>query len=190
MKKIFLSMMGLVLLSGCSATTAGPEVRTKEELKYKKILVMPFTKGEGADASLAQGTFINELSLFPDIEIVGNGQMDETTIKNLGVTHPDTFGPVDFSVTPQGDERRQKVLESFKADVLVFGYIYMEQGLASLHIQMLEGQSGDMILNFFKESSIPEGMAAETTRDIARKAVPKVIDFLKENVVITKFHRR
>src|SRR3990167_6102308 len=105
MRKIFMTAMGLMVLSGCG-TTGDEVLRTNRELKYKNILVMPFTQKESeqANAPLAQGNFINELSLFPDIQIVGRGQMDETTIKNLGVTHPDSFGSLDFSTSPEGDE--------------------------------------------------------------------------------------
>ena len=188
MRKIFMTAMGLVLLSGCG-TTSDQVVRTNKELKYKKILVMPFIKGAGgANASIAQDNFLNELSLFPDIQIIGQGQMDATTIKNLGVTHPDSFGSLDFS-PPQGDERRKKVLESFPADAIIFGSNYIEQGLDSLVIQMMN-TDGAVVLSFTKEPSVPEGLTDETTVDVARKAAQKTIDFLKENETITRFHRR
>lgn len=191
MRKIFMTAMGLMVLSGCG-TTGDEVLRTNRELKYKNILVMPFTQKESeqANAPLAQGNFINELSLFPDIQIVGRGQMDETTIKNLGVTHPDSFGSLDFSTSPEGDERRKKVLESFQVDVIVFGSNYIDQGLDSLIIQMMDATNGAIILSFVKDSSIPGGLTDEVTADIARKAAQKVTDFLKENVVITRFHRR
>ena len=50
MRKFFLSILGLMIVSGC-AGTAAQQVRTTSELKYKKILVMPFTKGGEANAS-------------------------------------------------------------------------------------------------------------------------------------------
>ena len=189
MKKIFLLMVGLIVLNGCTSTEV-EQVKSKEELKYKRILVMPFTQGEGANAALAKETFISELSLLPGVEIVGQGQMDETTIKNLGVSHPESFGSLDFSASAQGDERRKKVLESFAADVLVFGYNFNEQGLASLNIQMIEATSGDGILGFTKEASVSEGFADDVGRDLARKSAQKTIDFLKGNVIITHIYRR
>ena len=190
MKRILIATMSFVLLNGC-ASTGVEQIRTKKELKYKKILVMPFTKGDDANGSLARESFVNELALFPDIEIVGRGQLDETTIKNLGVAHPSSFGTLDFSSSPEGDGRRQKILESFKADAIIFGYCYIEQGMASLKVQMMEASGGSVILSFSKDSSIHEGLVTdEAAKDIAQKAAQKTIDFLKENVVVTKFRRR
>lgn len=189
MKKIFFSILGLLFLSGCG-TASVHEVRTKKELKYKKILVMPFTRSSEANASLAQDTFIKELSLFTEIEIIGQGQMDETTIKNLGVSHPDSFGALDFSAGQEGEDRRKKVLDRFNADAIVFGYAYIDQGLTSLMIQMMETESGAVVLGFSKDTSLPVDMADDAVRDLARKSALKTIDFLKDNIIITNFHRR
>jgi hypothetical protein len=189
MKKMVLALM-VLWLGGCGTTSVDHVVKTKSELKYKKLLAMPFTKGEGVNASLAQETFLSELALLPDIQIIGKGQMDETTIRNLGVSQPDTYTASDFSTSPEADARRKKVLEKFKADGILFGHLRTDQGLVSLNIQMVDGETGEVILNFSKDASIPEGLVDEATKDIARKAAQKTIDFLKDNVIITKFHRR
>jgi hypothetical protein len=190
MNKVLFSVLAGMFLSGCG-TTSVHEVKSKQELKYKKILVMPFTKSGEANVGVSRDTFISELSLFPDIQIIGQGQMDETTIKNLGVTHPESFGAMDFSASPEGDDRRKKIVDRFPADAVIFGYSYTEEGLLSLHIQMMDAASGTLILGFFKDASIPEATTADdAARDLARKSAHKTIDFLKDNVVITRFHRR
>ena len=188
MKRFIFFFIWVFLLYGCGTTTQ-QQVKSAQELKYKKILVMPFTEGTEAQRSLAYDTFVQELSSFPEIQILGKGQVNAQFIQDLDIPHPESYGAIDFANNLQGNNRRKKIEEKFSVDGIVFGSFFIDKEEVALYIQMMDMETGGLTLSFSKETTMKNKDDQEAIKSLAKTCAQKVIEHIKDNVIITRFYR-
>ena len=188
MKRFIFFLISALVFYGCGTTTK-QQVKSAQELKYKKILVMPFTEGTEAQRSFANDAFLQELSTFLEIQIVGKGQVNTQFIQDLSIPHPESYGAIDFSNNLQGNNRRQKIAEKFSADGIVFGSFFIDGEEVALYIQMVDMKTGGLTLSFSKESVMKNKEDQEAIKSLAKTCAQKVVEHIKDNVIITRFYR-
>lgn len=186
--KRFIIIVIALFLSGCSAR--GPEgVRTVTRFHYQNIMVLPFTPGEQPQRDLATEIFRREMSSFSDITILADEKIDEDLIAQLGVTHPDSYGSLDFTQSPEADQRRREIREKFGVDAIVFGSFFSEGDSLYLYIQMMDTARGIVTLSFSREMTASSGKFTESLEALAKDCAQKVIEHIRENVSITSFYQ-
>src|SRR3989338_177202 len=188
MMKRFFFILLICSLSGCSGTIR-KEIKTVNELKYKKVLVMPFIQGIESKHPLSYNIFTQELSSYPEIEIIAREEINEQFIKDLGITHMESYGPVDFSVTLEGSQRREKLADMYGVNAIIFGTITVAENQVSLHIQMLDVESGDLTLSFFKEAEFYNNKLDDAVSFVAKNSAQKVIEHIKSNWAGTRIYK-
>ncbi len=180
MKRLFIFFLLCFLTEGC-ITTPQPRIHESREYVYKKVLVMPFTEGGGDTRWLIYDEFVKELSKETIFEIYRRERNDEQWVVDLELTHPDSYGPVDFSPEDRGIERRAKIEQMYAVNALIFGSFFKNDQVLSLHVQMVEVENGELILSFSREIPYTEVVLVESIKSLSSKCAEKVLRFLKEN---------
>ena len=181
-------LMGSLIFSGCAVSTH-EGVKTTREYRYKQVLVLPFTQGDEAQRNLATHTFREELKTFSEITLIEEKLIDPRIIEELGITHPDSYGTLDFAESPEANHRRQQLAQEFSVQAIVFGSFFIEGQHIYLYIQMMDVQTGIVILSFSKEAQIADNTADATIVNLAKECAQRVIAHIKDNVSITSFYQ-
>ncbi|MDP2654004.1 MAG: hypothetical protein Q8Q08_08235 [Candidatus Omnitrophota bacterium] len=180
-----------VVLQGCASTTPKPEVMKAIELRYKKILILPFTRAEEDIRILAGNILAEELGKAPGVTVTGPDKVGLAFIQGMDFEKPDDYGALDL--TPEaadGDERRGKVVSAFGPDAVIFGSFLSEEKVVALYVQMINLETGAVVLSFSKEAEIHNGDGNAAVREASQAAAQKIAEFLKENITTIYFHRR
>lgn len=188
MKKFFcLAVLAVFVCTGCAMTKK--KVRSYETLKYRTILIMPFTEGSEADQALVNDAFYSTMQQFEEIKVIDREVMNQQFMEELGLNHPLTSGVVDFTASAEGNARREKVRELYGADAVIFGSLFTDGEVRSLAVQMLDVESGSLTLSFTKESEPSVVSAQAAWAGLAQFAVEKVISHIQDNRVVTSVYK-
>ncbi len=181
--------MALAVFVGTGCAMTKKKVRSYETLKYRTVLVMPFTEGSETDRGLVYNVFYKEMRQFEEIKVIEPEKMNQQFMEELGLNHPLTAGAVDFTASAEGNTRREKVRELYDADAIIFGSLFVDGEVLSLAVQMLDVESGTLTLSFTKESEFFPGAAPAAWTDLAKFAVEKVIAHIQDNRVVTSVYK-
>lgn len=187
MQRILFLLIGIFTLSSCGTTTT--QVIESKELKYKKVLIVPFTEGGEPWPRLAYDTFTAGMMGFKDIEVLREEKLPAEFISELHLNHTTNLGPLDFSGHPEGDDRRRKLTEQLGIDAVIFGSLFKDGDHVSLHIQMLDLESSALTLRLSREETVVAGKTEEAVENLAQTAYLKVISHIKENYSGTILYR-
>jgi hypothetical protein len=183
-----------IFILGC--TSASPQVQeiTKTDLKFKKILILPLTdsdeatKVDEAIKTTGEKAFIDELKTFSDLSVISVADTGQNIWTDLGIENPSKYSVIDFSVSPQGYDRRKKIQDQWGAKAIVLSSIMKKNHTLAMYVQMIDAEDGELTLSFSKieEYRSSEG---EVIEKLAKICADKVISHIKDNVVITNIKR-
>lgn len=180
-------ILAAFLSAGCASVKK--KVRSIETLKYKTVLIMPFSQENEADQRSVYDVFFTEMQQFNEIKVIDRENLNQQFMEELGLNHPLTVGVVDFSETTEGHMRLKKVREVYDADAIIFGSLFVDGKFLSLAVQMLDVEDGSLTLSFTREIEVSEGAAQDAWAELAKQAVEKVIDHIQDNRVVTSVYK-
>ncbi len=185
MQRLFISVC-VLLIAGCT-TVPQEKIITKTELKYKSIVVLPFVDGTEDVRSTAFKYFYDDLNAANDIKIIAKERANEDLLKEMGVD-PQKYAVIDFSVSQEGQKHRNVMKEKLSADGLVLASCYKQNNTLAMYVQMLDVVDGELTLSFSKTEDITNNQE-EALKKLAQKSADKVIEHIKDNIVITRIHK-
>lgn len=177
------------LIMGCASSASAPYQNiTKTELKYKKILVLPFTDSDQATKVKAESIFLDALKTYPDLTALSAQDAGQNIWTDMGIENPSKYSVIDFSVSPQGYDRRKKIQDNWGAKAIVLGSIMKKEHTLSMYIQMIDAEDGELTLSFSKIENFGD-LEEEALEKLSKDCADKVIRHIKDNVVVTTIRK-
>jgi hypothetical protein len=173
MKNFILGII-LIALAGCASTPAFYLKPDTLLAKYQRIAILPFTEANESHDALIYDILAKELQRESTFQVVGDPARNKNLMNEMeGVER--TWGVVDFSVSPHGEERREKIEHEIGVDAIVLGSLFIRPAEISLYVQVVDLDNGQMIVSLHREEKIKKNNVAQAVAAAAQEVARQLI---------------